>query len=239
MPPARILITRPAADADLLARALEARGHAPLAAPLLEIIPVPHAAEKLAASARQTPPRAILLTSRHAIPSLAALPHPLPCCAVGASTAQAAREAGFEILLEAPDIAHLLPLLHSLPDKGPLLYPRGAHITHAFPQENMTVLECIVYEAKASATLPPAIAAGLQRQEIGLALFFSVRSARIFMQLAEQAGLSEALSHIQTLGFSAAVAEALSEAPWKSINACAEPRLEKMLDTVDKLLPRQ
>ena len=59
-----ILITRPRADAAVLAQQLEARGHRVMVEPLLTIVPLPDSVPALDGV------QAILLTSANAVPAL-------------------------------------------------------------------------------------------------------------------------------------------------------------------------
>ena len=82
----RVLITRPVALAQALARRLEACGHDVVIEPLLTIEPLPVALELGGV-------QAIAVTSANAAPALGAARH-LPVFAVGDASAAAARAAG-------------------------------------------------------------------------------------------------------------------------------------------------
>ena len=81
-----VLITRPRAEAAVLARELEARGHEVLVEPLLTIAPVADVIPAL------DDVQAILLTSANAVPALRGTNPRLPVFVVGEATARAARE---------------------------------------------------------------------------------------------------------------------------------------------------
>lgn len=118
---ARVLILRPADDAGATARALEGRGHTPQLLPAEEIV-------ALCPPLPDGPFAALIVTSAHAVPALAAQPsQPWPeILAVGERTASALRAAGFDRVtvggggaeaLVAPAArlatAHGLPLLYA------------------------------------------------------------------------------------------------------------------------------
>ncbi|BDA86701.1 hypothetical protein Sa4125_42430 [Aureimonas sp. SA4125] len=126
---ARILVLRPAADAEATGRAIEARGHE------AQILP----AEEIVALSSAPPPgpfAAILVTSAHAVPALAVLPREdlAPFLAVGARTASALRAAGFgEIATGSGGAANLVePAARLAATRGlPLLYAAGRVRTDA------------------------------------------------------------------------------------------------------------
>ena len=94
----RLLVTRPADQAEQTAQKLRALGHWPIVAPVLEVAPtgapLPEGAFDI-----------VLATSVQALagfsPTSEHLALPLAC--VGEKTANAARTAGFSVLHAAPD----------------------------------------------------------------------------------------------------------------------------------------
>ena len=89
-----VLVTRPAPDNEATAQALRQRGFEPLLAPMLSFQALPFQLEQ----GREF--RGLIITSSNALRAVAASPQlprlrDLPVFAVGARTAQAARELGF------------------------------------------------------------------------------------------------------------------------------------------------
>ncbi len=121
----RVLITRPRAEAAVLAADLAARGHEVTIEPLLTIEPLPGVVAALAGA------QAIVLTSANAVPALPATGVRLPVFAVGAATARAARAHGCEEVHAAAGDAQSLARLigaHCRPAAGPLLHLAGAEV---------------------------------------------------------------------------------------------------------------
>jgi uroporphyrinogen-III synthase len=97
----RALVTRPEPGASATAQALAKAGWEPVVLPLTEIRAIPGAAD-----AGDPTVDAVVLTSanaaRHAPPGLLARHRCTPVYAVGAATADAARQAGFTAILAGP-----------------------------------------------------------------------------------------------------------------------------------------
>ena len=122
----RLVVTRPAADAERTAVALRLRGHAVTVAPVLHVESLP------GAPISDGPWAAILVTSANAAPAVAAHARfaelrALPVLAVGERSAQAMREAGFADVSSSDGTAgDLVRLAAARPGLGlPLLYLAG------------------------------------------------------------------------------------------------------------------
>ncbi len=168
---------------------------------------------------------AVLLTSanapRHAGPDLALYLH-LPCQAVGETTAEAARAAGFtEIRIGRSDGFAARAAL------GPV------RVLHLCGREHIQLPEVerrIVYAAEPVATLPEA---GVQAIRDGaLVLLHSPRAAATFAALADQAGLDRSTIAIAAIS-PAAVAAA--GAGWKLTAAASAPRDSALLELAVQL----
>lgn len=179
----RVLITRPAEDAERTAAALTAAGHEPLIAPIMVVRGLPHLL--------QWPADALVATSanaiRHAV--LAAVNRDLPLFTVGDTTAAAAREAGFTEVRSAQgdsrDLAQLLK--EKLPPGSAIAYLAGVPRQDAALQAldglfRLRTME--TYETVAVERLPEAIRQGLEAGRIDAVLHFSARSAGVFAELA-------------------------------------------------------
>lgn len=160
----------------------------------------------------------VLLTSANAVRHAgAALKRylRLPAYAVGAATAAAARETGFEqVIAGGRDVAALVA---SLPARS-LLHLAGADRT-AFEAGDVQIETCVVYESVVLPE-PPGLAAALGRHPV--ALLHSARAAERFAELAVQR------SHIALVAISAAVGQAAGDG-WEQVAVSPEPRDEAML----------
>ena len=112
-----VLVTRPAEDAENLLRALEARGHQALLAPLLTIAPNkdPPGPPEL------TGVQALLFTSANGVRAFAGLSdwRDLPVFTVGDASAAAARQAGFARVEGAGGEVQLTDALQAVLDRVP------------------------------------------------------------------------------------------------------------------------
>lgn len=232
----RLLVTRPEPDAARTAAALRARGHEVMAIPLLRIAPVPDIAFG------SGPWGAVLLTSPNgcrAVAShkdLAELAR-LPVFAVGARTAEMAREAGFsEVASAEGDLAALVRLVTArLPDKSlPLLYPAGearaGDLAAALAKQGFAVRTVVVYRAVGAADLTADIRARLADGRIDAVLHFSRRSAEAFLAAARAADLLPRSLEVQHYCLSAQVAAPLASAGAAGIRVAPAPHEQALLD---------
>jgi uroporphyrinogen-III synthase len=209
----RVVVTRPQADGERTAAALEALGHEVLVAPLMRIEPV---AADLAGTWS-----AIVITSANALQAGSATADrvkTLPVFAVGDRSAEAARQAGFaEVSSANGDIEDLVRLVaaRAVGAKAPLLYLAGEDRTgdlvaqlaaHGVDAE-MTVVYRIVAEV-----FPPVLAAALEAGDVDAVLHFSRRSAELFIQGAKASGVAGPAEDVRHLCLSSQVAEPLAGA---------------------------
>lgn len=209
-----MLVTRPQPDAARTAARLAALGHEAVVDPLLTVEPltvgeVPAGSfDALAA----TSANAVRIAAAHvALDRL----RTLPLYAVGASTAETARTAGFEAVLDADgDAAALAELLaRSLPRGARVLHlaaeERARDVGTSLAQSGISVDVLVLYRVRAASTFGPA-AEFLAAGKLDAVLHYSPRSAATFAAAAERAGLAEAARKMRHLCLSPAVAERLA-----------------------------
>jgi uroporphyrinogen-III synthase len=197
-----VLILRPRPGADATAARATGRGLRAIVAPLFRIV-------QRSWTMPERPFDALLLTSANAARALDdRVDRARRVYAVGATTAEAARTAGFESVIAGPGrIEQLIPMI--LADGiGALLHLAGEDRT-AFDPAGLRIETRIVYAAE-SVPLPPAFADALD--EGAVALLHSARAARRFRELAGAdhriAAISEAVRAAAGEGWAAvAVAE--------------------------------
>lgn len=203
----RILVARSLEDAERTAGKLTALGHEALIAPVTQVVstgdPAPVEAHD-----------ALIVTSAHAVESLAAMDRGLPVFAVGERTADVLRGAGFTaVTVGEGDAVSLSGLIRAQLSPGQtLLHVTGRHHKDE-PAASLTaagyrVLQWEAYEAKAVDRLPESVADALGSGKIGAALHYSRRSADLLIRLCEEAGLRLALAGCSHLCLSMDVAEA-------------------------------
>ncbi len=241
--PGQVLITRPLAAARAWRTALALRGIGSLIEPLLQYHAVP---SRLPAASYQ----AVLFTSAAGVDYLPydALPAgwaDWPCYCVGAATAQAARRQGWRQTAthghNAVELATWV-MQATTPQRGALLWPCGVD-RKAEPQASLqaqgfTVAPWVVYQAQATTQLPPATLSALRQGQIAVVMFTSERSAQIFTQLAQQAGVQSECAGVTALCISADVATAASSLSWQAVLTAPVPQEDAMLGGLQNLLRR-
>lgn len=191
----RLLVTRPAADAQSLAAELEARGHSVLCAPAIEIVMNHDAAPDLAGvdglaftsanGARAFQP--FVPDARH-----------LPAYAVGPQTAAALDAAGFpNVHIADGDVASLAGIITADCPRGPVLHISGRNqagdLAAALQAAGCAARRSILYEARAVKNLPPDVLVALRDRALDGVLLYSKRSAEIFYRLAGAANVDASL----------------------------------------------
>jgi uroporphyrinogen-III synthase len=224
----RLLITRPADEAERVAVLLRAHGHDVVLAPLLRIETIDDA------NFGQGPWAAVLLTSANALRALQ--PHRrneltrLPVFAVGARTAEAARAAGFSTIISAEGNAADLARVTAGrlgAGRAPLLYLAGSDRAHDLAgdlgEQNIRVETVVAYRALAATRLPATARQALQTRSLDGILHYSRRSAAIFLDCAMADGLREQARALTHYCLSARVAEPLSAAGASDIRIASRP----------------
>jgi uroporphyrinogen-III synthase len=228
----RIWLTRPEADSAATAAALTERRVESFIAPVMRIVSQP-------IEAPEQQPDALLLTSRHAVPALAALPQVWrapPVYAVGEATASAAREAGFSNLItgDTDALALFEQLSQTLPSGTRVLYLSGDDVRHdavtLLGARGYTVERQVAYQAIAEAMLPSVLRMEIENGLITGIAFYSVRSAEITCRLLTQEGLSEHAPRLTAYCMSLAVAQAAAALPFARLLTCHRPSQQSMLE---------
>lgn len=224
----RLLLTRPAADAERTAAALRDRGHEPIVAPLLDI--------EISSDAMlgAGPWAAILITSANAVRAVALhrrrdeLRH-IPTFTVGDRSGQAMRETGFtDVSSAAGDVSDLAKLVAArVAPEARLLYlageERSGDLAGLLRAQHYTVETMLVYRAVIAEQLPRHAGAALAAGIDGV-LHFSRRSAEAYVTASRNAGLLEtALRGPVHFCLSARVAEPLTQAGATTVRIAARP----------------
>ena len=225
----RILITRPREDGEAIAVRLAAAGHTPVLAPLL------------APRWFDGPPLdlagmdAILATSANGVRALIRRTdrRDIPIFAVGPQTSAEARIAGFTRVENADgDARALATAVPRWLASGALLHVCGEQNEGALA-ETLTgagydVRREILYVVEAQ-PLPEDATRALQAGLVDAALFFSPRSARIFLEQASVIPLQDIIA----LCISPATAAVLPLAAFREIRIAARPNQDALLALLD------
>lgn len=232
----RVLVTRPQPDAARTAAKLERRGHRVIVDPVLtpEILPLPDIeAEQFSAIAFTSANAARIAGTNIAFEKLLAL----PVYAVGGHTAEAARVAGFHDVHDADgDAGALADLIRSELAPGTRVLhlsgeERARDLGELLRPAKIGVEVAALYRMRPATRLGPA-ANALAANALDAALHFSSRSAATFVALAEQQGLTEAVSRLRHFCISKAVAAPLT-ALGATVAVAAQPREESLTEMLD------
>ena len=232
----RVLVVRPASQASATLRALQARGHEGLSAPILSV-------RVLAGAAPSGMPDAILVTSANAVAALATQVSrfgALPVYAVGDATAMALTDAGFGAVRSASGAACDLAALigRDMPPGATLLQVAGRdrrqEPAQSLGRAGFAIETWEAYAAEAAAYLPDPIATALRAQTIDAALHFSRRSAAILADLAAASGLSDPLGALLHVCLSPQVALGLESLPSPRVLIAAQATERALLAALDQ-----
>ncbi len=235
----RALVTRPRAEAESLVEALAARGIAAIIEPLLEIHYRSEPAPDL------TGVQAVLCTSASGVRALARLTdeRAVPLLAVGDASAARARNEGFARAESAGgSLADLVRLARERlrPGDGRLLHVAGStlagDLAGALRAEGFAVDRAVLYEARPAAGLGAASVRALSAGIVDFALFFSPRTALIFVRLAERAGVASAIGAVTAISISAAADAALEPLRFRERHIAERPDQPSLLVALDRVL---
>jgi len=107
----------------------------------------------------------------------------------------------------------------------------GALRAHGFVIERS-----VLYEARPVAALSASAVRALRCGTIDFALFFSPRTAAIFVSLAGIAAVAGCCRSITALAISPAVDGVLTDLPWRERRVAEKPNQRALLDTLDAVL---
>lgn len=228
----RILVTRPEPENERTAAALRARGHEVVLAPLLRIETVP------GAEFGEPPWAGILITSANGARATANHPRrdelaTLPVLAVGDSSAEAARAAGFADVTSAGGDARDLMRLAGKRFAGvssPLLYLAGEDRSGELAAPGLAVRTVVIYRAVKAAQFPAKVRVALCQGGIDGVLHFSRRSVESYVECARDT--IEAVVRPRHYCLSARAAEPLRAVGARRIEVAAHPDETSLLALV-------
>jgi len=230
-----LLVTRPQPEAQHFAKQLAAAGHKTVIAPLLEIQAVAEEDADIFASVD-----ALAITSARTFnflqPTEAA--RALPVFTVGAATAAAARAAGFQQVEEAAgNAAALASLLRRRLPPGKVVLNPGGRDQARDPSQilaggGLVLIRRIVYQAYQVSVMPQAATTALDEGCLDAATFFSPRTARAFVRLAQESGLVERTEPLLAFCLSPAVAAGLRGSAWKDVLCAQQPDSAGLLQLI-------
>lgn len=232
---AAILITRPKAEGDTFAAALNARFGLkvrPVVSPLL-------APRNLTPDLPPGEFAAVVFTSAQAVeaarPFMSQLPDLAWC--VGRKTAQAATAAGFRARSADGNAEALVQALAMDPPDGSILYLRGVdtscNLLERLDDYCISADEAVLYLQEPQALTAEALALLKQPADVIVPLF-SARSARLF-----RAALpDDTRARLHIAAMSRAIAGELEDLPHANLTVANHPDADAMMDAVETLLVR-
>lgn len=233
----RVLVVRPHAQGEATGRRLAGLGHEALLAPVLDIVPT-------GTEPPEIDGEALVVTSAHAVAAAASWRGRFgsrPVFAVGARTARALEEAGFDRVLSAEgDGRALADLIAREIRPGAALLHLAGHDRNPEPGRaleaagyRLSVWEA--YAARAVERLPDGIATALEAGGLDAALHYSRRSAEALVDLAVAGGRAEALAQIAHACISAEAAAGLALLGPATIRVADRPTEEGVFGALDRL----
>ncbi len=218
----RVLVTRPLDDARQTAALLEAAGHQALLAPLMTVSFLDAAVPENV--------RGLVATSANGVRGFCRLDarRDLPLFAVGSHTADVARKMGFsDVCASDGDAAALAKTIKASAIAGPLLLLAGKDRGDVLAQTLPGLVSVTLYEAVAAEHFPADARSALADNKIDAALFFSPRSARIFVARAAADGLS--MGGVIAACLSPAVADGLAGLAFREIRIAPQPSQKALI----------
>lgn len=237
-----IVITRAIGDEAELKEALQESGYHVIHEPLTEIF-LRHTARAELNNALLSDPDAVLVTSQHGVQALAMLTElrDVFLLCVGEKTAEIANNLGFShVCMTGDNVDAMIDYISGGYDEDSrLLYVSGEHISADLGEilaiHGMQIDRVVVYEAIAAQSLSDIMIEQIKRGQIDGITFFSPRSAQIFCQLAQAAGIAGEFKNITAICLSENVALAAEEIGWRTINIASEPNLSALVACVDSV----
>ncbi len=223
----KILVTRPLADGREIAARLAERGHQALLAPLLEPRFLDGPEPELAGV------QAILATSANGVRALVrrTARRDIPIFAVGPQTAEEARNTGFAQVRNADgDAAALAQAVAGWAEpNGVLLHVCGEDapgtLAQSLAARGFAVRREVLYGMTAAADLPGDVRAALQAGALDAVMFFSPKTAGLFISLAHDLPTSGLIAFC----ISPATAKMLPQSAFAEVHIADRPNQNAML----------
>ncbi|MCG8494338.1 MAG: uroporphyrinogen-III synthase [Sneathiellales bacterium] len=230
-------MTRPEPDGSALSEKLNALGHMPFLSPVMEMKRLPLKEPDLEDM------QALLLTSINALRIFCELTErrDLPLFAVGARSAEGAREVGFNRVYSADgDVDSLAELVMEKadPEAGSLLHIGGARLAGdlrgLLENAGFSYNREILYEMIAASQLQKKAEKALTSEELDGVLLFSPQTARIFKDIIERSGHKAHVKTMVAYCLSRNVKDALRGLDFKKIEVAKQPTEDHLLDLIEK-----
>jgi uroporphyrinogen-III synthase len=169
-----------------------------------------------------------------------------PLLAVGDATASRARAEGFTNVASAGgDITDLvrLAVMRLRSQGGRLLHIAGevvaGDLSGALRAQGFSSERIVLYDARPVGTFSELAIRALRSGKIDFAVFFSPRTAAIFVELANESGLAACFQTITAFSISPAADAALTTLSWRDRHVAEKPSQAALLDQLDRVLGKR
>ncbi|WP_306251934.1 uroporphyrinogen-III synthase [Parvularcula sp. IMCC14364] len=228
-------MTRPETDAAAFSALLQQHGMIPVHAPMITINFQPQAIPDLSDTSH------LVFTSSNGVRAFCRIIQERiwPVFAVGSTTADAAKAAGFDLAGIAQGSVESLSdvIIEETDPNARLTHIAGTHIagdlSSALERGGRHYERAILYEAVASESLAEDIQGMLRGQKLFAATFFSARTAKIFLSLLQKYDLIDTLQHIRLVVISEAVAKVFPDNAAPQILIASSPDQHAMIDILN------
>ncbi|QJC27413.1 uroporphyrinogen-III synthase [Anaplasma platys] len=219
-----LLLTRPVADSIKSKNVLVALGFEVFIEPMFEVVYHPTTIPKIHEY------DLVIATSRHGITGLARVTEArdIPMVTVGDSSREHAIDLGFVAVdTVSGTVSDLLQYLKHEACGSRVLYVRGTHTSYALcssaVQLDVSLEEVVLYGTDESSGLSAKCSHLLSSGGISGILFYSTRTAEIFMELAASNQQQGHLCHIKAYTISPRAKQVLRDYGWKEILVSEHP----------------
>ncbi len=231
------LITRPRADAEKTAELLRHRGFDVLIEPVMDVVNYPDMLPDLDGV------QGILATSANGVRALAqsSTLRDIPVWAVGDATGRAAQELGFIAVQSAGgDVDKLSWLVMDKvdPKAGRLIHVAGTEVagdlSGHLTRVGYVVDRVVLYGTQTAKSLSDQALDALSAGRVDAALFYSPRTAQIFVNLVQSAKVHTGFESAYAFSLSPAVAQKLASLPWREIITAELPTQDHLFAALDR-----
>lgn len=235
-----ILVTRPYEDAVLTANVLQEKNLHAHIEPMVTISQRQDGVEAFNHALKEND--TLIITSANALKALeeaSSQQFDLPVYTVGASTAEKARAMGFkQVHYGGEDATALSATLRitfeNRKKKVRLLYPSGYVVSHdmaaTLAASGIEVQRVVLYDAHSVECFSEPTLAMFKEGVIDAIMFYSTRSASIFVQLTREAEIEKRLGSIDALVMSQRVAAELSSLSFAAVKVARRPTQTSMIE---------
>ncbi|MCT4635732.1 MAG: uroporphyrinogen-III synthase [Rickettsiales bacterium] len=224
----KILITRPIDEAIILAKELTNFGHHPVINPLLEIELFQNINFK-----NFDKYEAIIITSKNAIKAIVNADKKLKLFVIGEHSTEFARSLGFINSIYAG--ANIEELKNFIQPYSNLLYLSGVDISDDLSSLNKKITRLEVYKAKIIESASNEFIKFIQSDNLKLCLFFSKRTAQIFLNHIKKYKLESYCDRIISLSLSDNINNSLKGLNLHSYYVSKDPSLKSIMNSIDKI----